>query len=124
MVKMAKRPFEGLVEFLERELDDRLRVVLRVDPARYERLYTRSDLAHRSDDELAEWFARRFPGAAQLADLLSGGAGGPEALVGFTDETIVLLLYRHPDELVAIGVDRGAERALETFVDRCLATLQ
>lgn len=124
MVKMAKRPFEGLIELLERELDDRLRVVLRIDGAGVERLFARDDLAFQSDDELGESFAHAFPGVMGPDDLLPGVTGGPECLVGFTAKTVELLLYRNPHEAVAVGYDRSDEGAFGTFVERCLAAMR
>lgn len=123
MVKMAKRPFEELTELLERELDNRLRVVLRIDQAGVERLFARDDLTLQSDDELGESFARSVPGARDPADLLFDGSGGPDCLVGVADGTVELLLYRHPDEAVAVAFDRDDDHALGAFVERCLATI-
>lgn len=123
MVKIAKRPFEALTELLKRDLDDRLRVVLRVDPSGIERLFIRNDLALRSDDELADSFARIVPGVRELADLLDGGADEPEALVTLTDMTVALLLYRHQNELVAIGYDRAEDGGLGEFIEQCLETI-
>lgn len=124
MVKMAKRPFEELNELLKRELDDRLRVVLRIDQAGVERLYVRDDLALPTDEELGDELVRGFPPAREPADLLPGGAGGPECLTGFNEETVELLLYRHPNEAVAVTFDRADDGALGEFVERCLAPLR
>lgn len=124
MVKMAKRPFEELTELLERELDDRLRVVLRIDQAGVERLFARDDLALPTDDELGEVFVRGFPAAEGPKDLLLGGPGGPDCLVGFNGETVELLVYRHSNEAVAVAFDRADDGALGEFVERCLATLR
>lgn len=124
MVKMAKRPFEELIEFLERELDDQLRVVLRFGSAGIERLFARSDISLHADEELAERFIRGFPGVDKPGDLFPGGAAGSECLVGFSDETIELLLYRHPNEAVAIAFDRRSEDPLARFVEQCLVALR
>lgn len=124
MVKMAKRPFEELVELLERELEDRLRIVLRLDRAGIERLFARDDLSLRTDDELGQSFTQRVPRAGEPVDLLSIDTGGPECLVGFSDETVELLLYRHPNEAVAVSFDRDGEGGLGEFVERCLAALR
>lgn len=124
MVKMAKRPFEELIELLEHELDDRLRVVLRIDSAGVERLFARDDLALQSDDELGRSFVRNLPAAREPAELLPGGGDGPDCLVGFTAETVELLLYRNPLEAVAVAYDRSDEGAFGAFVGRCLAVMQ
>lgn len=124
MVKMAKRPFEELIELLERELDVRLRVVIRFDRAGIERLFARDDHSLRTDEELGQTFTRCVPRAGEPVDLLPGEAAGPDCLVGVSDETVELLLYPHPNEAVAVAFDRGEDRALGEFVDRCLATLR
>lgn len=124
MVTMAKQPYEELIEFLQRELDDRLRVVLRIGPNTTERLFTRSDLAYRSNDELGKPLVRTFLGSDDLKDFVPRGAGGPNCLVGFRDELVTLLLYRHSTEAVAIAFDRTPESALAEFVEQCLATVR
>lgn len=124
MGKMAKRPFEELTELLERELGDRLRVVLRIDGGGIESLFERDDLSLRSDEELGQQFVHAFPGAEEPSDLLPGEPRGPDCLVAFTGESVELLLYRHPTEAVAVGFDRADGEALGTFVDRSLATLR
>lgn len=124
MVKMAKRPFEGLIELLERELDDRLRVVLRIDRGGVERLFARDDHALRSADELGDSFAHAFPGVTGPADLIHGVTGGPDCLVRFNAETVELLLYRNPHEAVAVAYTRSDEGAFGSFVERCLVAMR
>lgn len=121
MVKMAKRPFEELIELLERELGDRLRVVLRIGPAGIERLFARDDLGRRSDNELVRSFVRGVPAAREPIDLLPGGS---DCLVEFSNETVELLLYRDPHEAVAVAYDRSDEGAFGVFVERLLAAMR
>lgn len=124
MVKIAKRPFEELIQLLETELGERLRVVLRLGADGSERLFARSDLASRSDDELGAPFARAFIGSDEPEDLVPRDVGGPDCLVGYLDDLVVVILYRHADEAVVIAFDRAREDSLAAFVEECLASMR
>lgn len=124
MVTMAKRPYEELIEFLQQELGDRLRVVFRVGADDSERLFARSDLASSSDGELVEPFARVFLGSDSPGYLVPRGPDRPDCLLGFEETTVDLLLYPNPNEAVVVAFDRRPGIQLETFVQRCLGTIR
>lgn len=124
MVKIAKRPFEELIQLLEMEMGDRLRVVLRLGGDGTERLFARSDLASRSNGELGVPLARVFPGSDEPEDLVPRGVGGSDCLVGYLEDVVVVVLYRHTDEAVVIAFDRAREDALAAFVERCQETMR
>lgn len=124
---MAKRPNEELIEYLQRSLGDRLRVVVHRGHYGLEPLFVREDVArgHPGDDldAIYERAVTRFD-PHEVDQLDPGQTSAPDCLLGMTGNIVVVLLYPPDDTRILISFDRGPDLGLQTFVEECLRIVQ
>lgn len=124
---MAKRPNEELIEYLQRSLGDRLRVVVQRDHHGIEPLFVREDVArgHSRDhlDAIYERAVTRFD-PREVDQLVPGQTSAPDWLLGMTGDIAVVLLYPHDDSRILVSFDPDPDLRLQTFVEECLAIVQ
>lgn len=127
MGTIAKQPDERVVEFLQQELGDTLRVVSWFDGDGCDPLFVRDDLGRtRSTRAIADRCERVLPRIEdrQIDALLPGVAGDTKSLLMMDDTVVVLLLYRTDAEGIVVSFDQSGDSPLTSFIQDCLTLLR
>lgn len=126
MGTMAKRPDEGLIEFLTGALGEELRGVYRYDGDGIERLWPANGAGPTVADEAV--LNRGIHVAARVGRELAGGSrpatSRNEGLLWLVDDRVVVLLPEEGRRGYVVTADRRTELPITRFVESCLAAMR
>lgn len=127
MVKMAKRPHEDLIEFLQATLEDKLRDVVMFEPRGHEILFVRNEADRRAVDNAPETRTKRGdpPGSGREQNPRVTAHDGPlDCRIGITETVIVVVFYPTADVEIRVSFERDTNLTLQPFIEECLAILR